>query len=192
MSIKNVQITTNPKFLLKDRPLIRRNITPDRRRQEWLEKRILSICEKYKDGMSLRKIAGLHKISHESIRQILINQKICTDREYQQQKGERGRKRIDALGYVHIFVGIGQLGASKSGWILEHRLVMQTYLNRPLRYWEIIHHKDRNKQNNARENLEITTSAEHSTCLKCPYYEFYVEKTGNTKMPFNGLDKMVV
>ena len=46
-------------------------------------------------------------------------------------------------------------------------------------FWEIIHHKDRNKSNNNLGNLEITTTTEHAMCLKCPYYEFYVAKTGN-------------
>ncbi len=183
MSIENIQTTTNPVYS-------RRAKGPEHRRQERLERKILSICEMYKDGMTLRQIAAVHRISHEWVRQVLINQKIYEKYKYKQRQMAIGDRKIDKAGYIHIFVGVGQSGATRTGWILEHRLVMANSLGRPLRYWEIIHHKDRDKQNNTRENLEITTSAEHATCLKCPYYEFYVQQTGNTKMPFNGLDKM--
>lgn len=163
----------------KDQSLIYKETLPDaRKRQIRLESKITSICENYKDGMSLRRIATIHKCSHEAIRQILINHKIYEKFEYKQIK--IGDKKIDQQGYVHVFVGLGYQGANRSGWILEHRMVMQNHLGRPLQFWEIIHHKDRNKQNNEKTNLIVTTSAEHSTCLRCPYYEFYKQMTGKT------------
>ena len=42
-----------------------------------------------------------------------------------------------------------------------HRVVMENSLGRLLGRDEIVHHKDENKQNNAIENLEVMTVAEH-------------------------------
>lgn len=154
--------------------------TKERRVQERLERKITSICEQYKDGMSLRQLAAVHRTSHETIRQILNNHKILTTYEHRQLA--TGSKKVDKQGYVHVFVGMGYPGATRVGWILEHRKVMQECIGRPLMFWEIIHHRDRDKANNKPENLELTTSAEHSTCLRCPYYEFYRQKTGNSAM----------
>ena len=38
---------------------------------------------------------------------------------------------------------------------------MESILGRPLRPDEIVHHKDENKKNNAPENLQLMTRAEH-------------------------------
>jgi hypothetical protein len=43
----------------------------------------------------------------------------------------------------------------------EHRVVMEQVLGRPLESHEIVHHKDGDKRNNAPENLEIMTRAQH-------------------------------
>lgn len=45
--------------------------------------------------------------------------------------------------------------------IFEHRHVMETYLNRKLSDWEMVHHKNHNKLDNRIENLEIVTKSEH-------------------------------
>lgn len=44
----------------------------------------------------------------------------------------------------------------------EHRIVAEEKIGRPLQPGEIVHHIDGNKQNNAPENLQIMTQAEHA------------------------------
>jgi len=44
---------------------------------------------------------------------------------------------------------------------MEHRAVVEAALGRPLLPVECVHHKDRNKLNNALENLEVTTRQAH-------------------------------
>lgn len=44
---------------------------------------------------------------------------------------------------------------TKSGWMMEHRFVMERLLGRRLSRIEVVHHRDRNGLNNDPENLEL-------------------------------------
>lgn len=64
-------------------------------------------------------------------------------------------KQVNSSGYILVFIGKGEPGASKSGHILEHRKVMQDHLERPLLDHENVHHKNGHKDDNRIENLEL-------------------------------------
>lgn len=69
--------------------------------------------------------------------------------------------------------------ATKNGYVLLHRLIIENNLNRLLNTNEIVHHKNHNKKDNRIENLEVMSKEEHCQLhgleqgkamvkLKCP------------------------
>lgn len=51
---------------------------------------------------------------------------------------------------------------NRRNYAFEHRLIMAKHLGRVLLPTEIVHHLDRNIENNSIENLRVMTMAEHS------------------------------
>lgn len=69
--------------------------------------------------------------------------------------------------------------ASKHGYVLHHRIVMENHLGRILNSTEVVHHKNGNKKDNSLANLELMLHEEHARLhakeqgrqmieLKCP------------------------
>lgn len=52
--------------------------------------------------------------------------------------------------------------ATKNGYVLKHRVVVENHLGRVLEDWEVVHHKDGNKLNNDISNLEVLSQQEHA------------------------------
>ena len=87
--------------------------------------------------------------------------------------------------------------ATKNGYVLQHRIVMENHLNRLLNSNEVVHHKNENKKDNRIENLEVLSEKghkqHHATIgrtlveLKCPFCSkiFFREKR-NTFISKNG------
>lgn len=68
--------------------------------------------------------------------------------------------------------------ATKNGYVLYHRVLMENKIARILNKYEIVHHKNGNKKDNRIENLEILSRSDHAKLhglkgrkfvrLKCP------------------------
>ena len=69
--------------------------------------------------------------------------------------------------------------ATKHGYVLLHRVVMENHLNRLLNEDEVVHHRNKNKKDCLISNLELTNNSEHARLhgqeqgqewfvLKCP------------------------
>jgi hypothetical protein len=72
----------------------------------------------------------------------------------------KGGERVSNYGYKLVYKP-KHPNARSDGYMFEHRYVMSEHLGRPLEKWEVVHHKDENKQNNDISNLEIMTLEEH-------------------------------
>lgn len=58
--------------------------------------------------------------------------------------------------------------ATKNGYVLEHRVVMENFVGRYLTREEIVHHIDENKHNNDISNLRLMSGYEHVNLHKKP------------------------
>ncbi len=66
----------------------------------------------------------------------------------------KGGKIKHSDGYILIY-SPNHPNKNKSGYVLEHRLVVEKYIGRFLTEKEVVHHIDENKQNNKIENLML-------------------------------------
>jgi len=82
------------------------------------------------------------KISHANIGHIAWN------------KGKRGKKFIDSKGRIMVYFP-EHPHCHKKGLIPEHRLVTEKIIHRYLKPQEVVHHIDKNRQNNSPENLML-------------------------------------
>jgi hypothetical protein len=73
---------------------------------------------------------------------------------------ENAPSKINADGYIKIYVGVDYPGSDGRGDIFEHRKVMQEHLDRPLLDGENVHHKNGIKTDNSIENLELWTTSQ--------------------------------
>ncbi len=144
----------------------------------------------YKTGYSVKQIAELYGITEPGVIEHLTTMGIVIEKPtYHKKRGRRrrrprvGSRRLNS-GYMEIYVA-KSLFATKAGWMAEHRYVMQNYLQRTLESWEIVHHINRDKIDNRRSNLKVLSRASHPTCIKCPYYAFYLAQGGTDVAKLN-------
>lgn len=69
-------------------------------------------------------------------------------------------KRSD--GYILVRKGVIKGNKKGARYKLQHRIIMEEYIKRPLLRSEIIHHLNGNPSDNRIENLKIMTQSEHA------------------------------
>jgi hypothetical protein len=80
-----------------------------------------------------------------------------------------GRYKDNTSGYVLIY-NPDHPSCTKKGYVLEHRLIMEKFIGRYLRGNEVVHHRNKIKDDNKIENLEIIVLGEPNCGkVRCPF-----------------------
>ena len=72
-----------------------------------------------------------------------------------------GHKKTRKDGYNYIYFP-DHPKSTKDGYIMEHDLIMECYIGRWLKPDEVVHHKNKIRNDNRIENLELMTFKEHA------------------------------
>ncbi len=73
-----------------------------------------------------------------------------------------GIRKAGRTGYLYQYAP-DHPNATKKGYVMQHRLVAESIIDRHLTSDEIVHHIDGNRSNNDPTNLEVLTRSEHVT-----------------------------
>jgi len=79
----------------------------------------------------------------------------------------KGGKIITPQGYIRIRKVNHPF--NDSGYVLEHRLIMEKKLGRYLKKYELVHHKNGIKDDNRIENLILLDRRTHNGSVFCPF-----------------------
>ena len=74
---------------------------------------------------------------------------------YQPQRAKAKRRYLSEYGYIRLRIN--------NKLVMEHRKVMEDFLQRPLEDWEDVHHINGDKTDNRIENLEVMSKSEHTS-----------------------------
>jgi hypothetical protein len=133
------------------------------------------IAKLYKVGLTtitrrLKKM-GITRSPSESLKVAWRTNKHKPKHGYAWKGGRRIRR-----GYIEIYKP-NYPHCTKNKTVPEHRLVMENYLGRYLKSYELVHHRNTIRSDNNISNLIIVTRANHLGEVKCPkcFYEFAIK-----------------
>jgi endogenous inhibitor of DNA gyrase (YacG/DUF329 family) len=91
--------------------------------------------------------------------------KACANRWSAKNRKTTKRRLTTSQGYVLLHRPDHPM-ATKSGYVMEHRLVVAEHLGRFLEPKEVVHHKNGNKSDNRLENLKLMKKPDHDRLPK--------------------------
>jgi len=135
------------------------------------------LCRKYiKEELTISEIAEECGVNITTVSRWAARFEIREPRPYEADRSgpnnpfwKGGRYKDSQSGYIMVYSPENQ-NANKKGYIPEHRLVMEKLLGRELRPNETVRHKNKVKDDNRLNNLELVVLGEpeyNSIC--CPY-----------------------
>jgi hypothetical protein len=111
--------------------------------------------------------------------------RLCSNRNNARNRPSTTYRRLTTRGYVEVWNPTHPM-AQKSGYMMEHRLVMAQHLGRVLEANEVVHHKNEVKTDNRIENLELLGKIEHDRLPKpapkpfaCPHCGGMIQTFGS-------------